>query len=71
MKKWNKTELKWQLFHANTDDNVLFQFYFTHVNRFIFQRIKTLKQLRNAETIYFRVYFSFIYVVRAALYKSI
>ena len=41
------------------------------MNRFIFQRIKTLKQLRNAETIYFRVYFSFIYVVRATLCKYV
>jgi len=29
-----------KLFHTNTEDNVLFQFYFTCVGRFVFQRVK-------------------------------
>jgi len=28
---WNKTEVKKRLFHANTDDNVSFQFYFMYI----------------------------------------
>ena len=51
-----------KLFHANTEDNVLFKVYCTRAARFIFQHVKTietLKRLRNAGTACFKVLFQF------------